>query len=65
MVPVLVPRFWFLFYDTKVSVHKVFRGLPAFVALLVLVLVRFYFGSISAQNQVEPKALVLDMECLW
>ena len=37
---------------------NVFRGL--FCILLILVLVRFHFGSILISNQVEPKALVTE-----
>ena len=56
-VPVLVPWFLFLLLNTRVSV----QGSQVVVCtFLISVLVRLDFGSISASNQVEPKALVME-----
>ena len=51
--------FWFLLLSTRVSVQGFQRVIYIF---LISVLVRFHFGSISAPNQVEPKALVLELK---
>ena len=51
-------RFWYLVSGSYFSIprfrYKVFRR------LIAVVLFRYWFGSISAPNQVEPKALVLE-----
>ena len=54
---VLAPRFWFLLLDTRVSALG-FQGVTCI--FLILVLVPLHFGTISAPNQVELKALVLE-----
>ena len=56
---VLAPRFWFLLLDTRVS-SLGFLGVTCI--FLILVLVPLHFGTISAPNQVELKALVLKTE---
>ena len=57
-----VPRYRFLYLGSGSSRYQGFgtRFSGVICICLFMVLLRFSFGSISAPNQVEPKALVLE-----